>query len=145
MQSEIHTLKIKSWKPEELKSLTEFFSPVEVSYGLVVKKTALSRVIERIKSSREVVHASCHPLFGLLTVIEFPVLGHLTIRNLEEILNKNNAVIIPFDKNDELSGEENLCIIEVKNDEGNLPDSFLVASNGKYAEIKIDNFFKDLK
>ena len=25
MQSEVHTLKIKSWNPEELKNLTDFF------------------------------------------------------------------------------------------------------------------------
>lgn len=140
MQSEIHTLKIKSWNPEELKNLTDFFLPVEKYFGLVFKKTALSRIIERIINSGAAVHASPGLVFGF---IEIPVLGPLTVRNLEEILHKNGAVIISVNENGEPPEDTTLCIIEVENDEDNLPDYFLVASNGKYAEIKIENFEKD--
>ena len=133
MQSEVHTLKIKSWNPEELKNLTDFFLPVEKYFGLVFKKTALSRIIERIINSGAAVHASPGLVFGF---IEFPVLGPLTVSDLKEILHKNGAIIISVNENGEPPKDAKFCIIEVENDEDNLPDHFVVASNGKYIEIK---------
>ena len=135
MQSEGNTLKIKSWDTKALKCFTDFFSPVEVKFCMVLKKTALSSLIERVRVGS--VHITPSFMLGFM-VVELPVLGHLTVRNLEEILHKNGAIIFPLNKEGDVVEKEKIGIVYVENDTDNLPDHFLFTSDGKYRNL---NYF----